>query len=407
MSSVIDVRKLSICAALVLFLGSAVRAAGQEGYFLLPADIVDSFFPVSEHFMIPDRGSVEPILKRAEDYEKTGNFRQAARYYGLAYTKTRDSNAGPYILFKQAILQEREGESVRLLEEILLRHMDFPFSDAVRFELARRCYIGGDFPNAETRLQEILENESGVVPVFTPYVLTFLGILRREEGRYDEACVSFKASVDLLAEQVNEEKSRFIVKNYLELSHCLLLQDNWEESCDLLRRIIGSATDPLVLQEAYMLLAEGYRTHNDPASERSVYGSLLADFPDSVYASRARTRIEEIGAYDTAPMESIGIFDPSVQEGTYRYGLSSETPRSKGGFCVQIGSFTLEGNAQNLIDVLKTKGFSSYVVETDFEGKRVFRVRVGVFDTVEAAHEAKQRLESEGYGGFIVQERSQ
>jgi hypothetical protein len=30
-----------------------------------------------------------------------------------------------------------------------------------------------------------------------------------------------------------------------------------------------------------------------------------------------------------------------------------------------------------------------------------------VFDTVEAAHEAKQRLESEGYGGFIVQERSQ
>ncbi len=402
-----DVKKISICVALVLFLVPAIHAAGQEEYFLLPPDIMQSYFPVSENFMIPDRDQIEQILKRAEDYVRLKNFRQADRYYGLAYTKTRDSNAGPYILFTQAFLKERAEESVRLLEEILSRHADFPFSDAVRFELARRYYIGGDFTNAELRLQEILEHEAGSVPVFTPYVHTFLGILRQEEERYDEACVFLEAAVDLLAEQASEEKSRYIVRNYLELSRCLLLQGKWEESRDLLRRIIGSATESLLLQEAHMLLAEGHRTHNEPASERSVYGSLLASFPESLYAPRARARIEELGEHDTATSETIGIFDPSVPEGTYRYGLSSETPHRKGGFCVQIGSFTIEGNATNLIDVLKTKGFSSYAVETDFEGKRIFRVRVGVYDTVEAAQEAKRGLESEGYGGFVVQERPQ
>ena len=402
-----DVKKISIYAALVFFLVTAAHAAGQEGYFLLPADIVQSYFPVSENFMIPDRDRVEQILKRAEDYERLKNFRQADRYYGLAYTKARDSNAGPYILFKRAFLKERAEESVRLLEEILSRHTDFPFLDAVRFEIARRYYISDDFKNAELRLQEILENETGGVLVFTPYVYTFLGILRQEEERYGEACVFLETAVDLLAEQANEEKSRFIVKNYLELSRCLLLQGKWEESRDLLRRIIGSATGPLLLQEAHMLLAESHRTHNDQASERSVYGSLLSSFPESLYAPRARDRIEELGEHDTATSQTIGIFDPSVPEGTYRYGLSSETPHRKGGFSVQIGSFTIEGNATNIIDILKAKGFGSYVVETDFEGKRVFRVRVGVYDTVEAAQEAKRGLESEGYGGFVVQERPQ
>ncbi|MBN2325193.1 MAG: SPOR domain-containing protein [Spirochaetes bacterium] len=403
-----DVRKLIICAALLFILFPAVHAAWGEVYFLLPPDIVESFFPVSEHYMIPDRDRVEPILKRAEDYERMGNFRQAARYYGLAYTKTRDSNAGPYILFKQAILQERADESVRLLEEILVRHTDFPCCDAVRFELARRHYIGGDFKKAETRLLEILENEAGTVPVFTPYVHTFIGILKREEGRYHEACVSYEEAVGLLAQQATEEKSRFIVKNYLEMSRCLLLQDRWGESLDLLRRIIGSASEPLVLEEAHILLAGGYKAHDDPASERSVLVLFLADFPDSVYASRARSRVGELGAYDTPQQsETIGIFDPSVPQGAYRYGQPSETTQKGEGFGVQIGSFTMEGNAQNLIDVLKGKGFCSYIVETEFEGKRVFRVRVGVFDTVEEAKEAKQGLESEGYVGFIVQERSQ
>ena len=76
-----------------------------------------------------------------------------------------------------------------------------------------------------------------------------------------------------------------------------------------------------------------------------------------------------------------------------------EQPRAK--------STRQQAAEQRKIDALEAKEFGSYIVETDFEGKRVFRVRVGVYDTVEAAQEAKSGLESEGYGGFIVQERPQ
>ena len=78
---------------------------------------------------------------------------------------------------------------------------------------------------------------------------------------------------------------------------------------------------------------------------------------------------------------------------------------AQGKFSIQIGSFSIEANAQNLVGILVGGGYGAFIVETALEQKRLFRVRVGRYGTVEEAREAKSKLESLGYSGFIVEEQ--
>lgn len=396
---------------LLLFfpLAAAWLVAHDSGYFLLPDEIFSSYFPASEAYMIPEEEIVSGILQRAQSYEEKKNYRQAVRYYGYAYTRARDSKAAPFIRFKQASLTERSSESIDMLLEILDRYPDFPHADAARFDLARLHYMRGEYTESLESLRKIIESEASGPPVFTPYVYTFTGILHQKEGRYEEAQRVHNEAIGLLASVDDDKKSSSIVANYLEISRCLLAQYEWDRAEDLLRRIIGTAKKPLVRQEAYILLAESYSGSDKRTRAHMTYQELIDKFPGSVFVPKAKKHLLELGQGDgkdpAGPVQELGYHDPAILDGRYSYGTVTEAAPSQGRFSIQIGSFSISENAQNLIAILEDRGYGAFILETDLEEKRLFRVRVGGYDTIEDAQEAKQKLESLGYSGFIVEEQ--
>jgi tetratricopeptide (TPR) repeat protein len=375
-------------------------------YFLLPDDIVQSYFPISEQYTIPEDNRVSQVLDRAKRFEEEGNHRQASRYYEFAYIRAQDSKAAPYILFKQSYLLENLDESIKVLKEIRGRYPDFPYNDAVLWELARRYYFKSDYDGCITTLKEILDDESGGAEIFTPYVFSFMGIAQQAMSRYDDAIEAHLMAIDRLALHADEAKRHYIVSNYLEVSRSYMKKGEYDRASDLLRRIIGSWEEPMIKQEAYILLAQTFEQSGMVENAYQAYSQLLDLYPESIYRDKAKQRLGEIKSDEKSPGEEVrlDIYDRRIPEGSYSFGEAIEIT-AEGGFFVQIGSFSIEKNASNLVTVLNEQGFLSLVEEAVLGQNRTFRVWVGPLATLEKAKETLKELEDLGYKGFIVRER--
>ncbi|MDT8440402.1 MAG: septal ring lytic transglycosylase RlpA family protein [Desulfuromonadales bacterium] len=105
----------------------------------------------------------------------------------------------------------------------------------------------------------------------------------------------------------------------------------------------------------------------------------------------------------TAPVRvvALGYRDGSGKNVTYRKPVSYRP----GPFLVQVGAFTVRDNAVRLAAELQGRFGQSRVVEGWVNGRRFYRVRVGMFTAIEGAEQALLQLERDGYGsGFVVAE---
>lgn len=75
----------------------------------------------------------------------------------------------------------------------------------------------------------------------------------------------------------------------------------------------------------------------------------------------------------------------------------------KGPFTVQIASFSKRFNAVQLVKDLKHRynSLEPYVFETDLDGDRLYRVRVGKFKTREEAEGFAEKLVDDGYSTMV------
>jgi hypothetical protein len=84
---------------------------------------------------------------------------------------------------------------------------------------------------------------------------------------------------------------------------------------------------------------------------------------------------------------------------------SSEAPEA-GKWRVQLGVFTQQRSAQDLIDQLRAKGHEAKFDKSQNEGAFVFKVWVGNFATKEDAMQAVTELQTDGFEkGFAVENR--
>jgi tetratricopeptide (TPR) repeat protein len=394
--------KLFLFAAFIV----AVYLPLSAQYFMLPDDIVQSYFPPSAQYTIPEDKRVSQIVDRAKSLEEAGNYRQASRYYEYAYNRAQDSNAAPYIRFKQCYLLENLQDSIKLLKEIVQRYPDFSYIDAVRWELARRYYLNSNYEECISALKAILDNESGGAEVFTPYVFGFMGIARQAMKKYDEAIEAHLMAIERLAQYEDETKRPFIVRNYLEIARSYLEKNEYDRASDLLRRIIGTGEDPTIKQEAYILLAETYAQKGEAENAHRAYSQLLEHYPASLYSVEAKRSLAGLGVDEKSLGDAprLDIYDRRILEGSYTYGEETKTDH-EAGFFVQVGSFGIESNAENLVAVLKDRGFSAAVEEAVLEQKQTFRVWVGPFATLAEARETLKLLDEQGYEGYVVSEK--
>ena len=105
----------------------------------------------------------------------------------------------------------------------------------------------------------------------------------------------------------------------------------------------------------------------------------------------------------TAPVsiEALGYRDKTESGSAPHY--SQPASYEVGPFMVQVGAFTVKGNAYRLAEKLKGQFGSSSVAEGWVNGQKFFRVRVGLYDSMELAEDALRQFEINGYrNSFIV-----
>jgi tetratricopeptide (TPR) repeat protein len=383
-------------------------AAQVYNRFLLPPDIAHLYFPDGQNYLIPEGDNTAIVIGRARDFEMKKNYRQATRYYSIAYQRAKGTRAAPYIRFKQCSLEDSISSSIRCLTELINDYPDFPLINGVRFELAFRHYIGENYDDAMKFLGEIEENESGQTVIFTPYSHTFSGIIKARQGRYDDALFYFEHALDGLR-LGGVYTSEDYIKIYIEISKTLISLEKLGQAQDLLLRIYGTADSPILRAEALYQLAVAFGLDEQPQKASAAYLEISSKYPSSPFTPKA---IKALNGLDQNGLTAVlGVYDETILSGTYMYGApeilipeSPDTLSQSSGFLIQIGAFTEESNAQELIRSLEEKGFPAFFIGTGVEGNQLFKVRVGFYPSREEAEEVLQNLTAMGFSGFIVEE---
>ncbi|HTM23376.1 MAG TPA: SPOR domain-containing protein [Kofleriaceae bacterium] len=74
---------------------------------------------------------------------------------------------------------------------------------------------------------------------------------------------------------------------------------------------------------------------------------------------------------------------------------ADEQPQPKKKFALQISSFRDKPDADAMVKSLTQAGYSPYITEAEVEGKGTwYRVRIGTYETYDAANEAKDKFEA-------------
>jgi rare lipoprotein A len=94
-----------------------------------------------------------------------------------------------------------------------------------------------------------------------------------------------------------------------------------------------------------------------------------------------------------------------IEEGLAKVRIEVlEIPRSyRGGrYTLQFGAFAERDNARKLADKLESKGYRPDIEETNVHGDTLYRVRLGLFNSIEGAQSLEREFSSTGITCFIV-----
>lgn len=80
----------------------------------------------------------------------------------------------------------------------------------------------------------------------------------------------------------------------------------------------------------------------------------------------------------------------------------AEKKTEKPKFTLQLSSFQDKAEALAYFDAMKSAGYQPYMTEGAVDGKQYFRVRIGSYQTIEAANEARSELQKTANRSSIV-----
>jgi tetratricopeptide (TPR) repeat protein len=396
-----------ISSFLTFFLNIAYSANEEEPYFLLPPEIYESYLPSGKSYLIPEDEKTASLLKRARIFEEKHNYRQASKYYLLASRKTKNRAAIPFLLFKYCTLQDDIDASIECLESIVNDYSDFPLIQGVWFEIALRQFGSRRWEAALKSLEEIEKFEGEKNRVFTPYVYTFMGIIKSIKGEYNEALNSYVNSLLLLSSMHDERRVGSIMRNYIEIARCLIELGRYGDAKALLVRIYGTSSLPVLQAETLLLLGEVCEREGEIIPASAAYSRVIEDYPDTLQSLKASGSLGRLGKSKTeyAGYPISGLYDSRLLLGVYGTGVSgTDIVDSKFGYTIQVGSFSLEQNALKLVEELKKRGFPAYSTKANIGGRDVFRVRVGSYRNMREAEPLKKELENLGYKALVLKE---
>ena len=118
------------------------------------------------------------------------------------------------------------------------------------------------------------------------------------------------------------------------------------------------------------------------------------------------TNIEEASESDSDFEDSLKKLESSIESRLRKESTSEEGSQPATDWVVQVGSFSSEENANQLILKLNEQAFDAFVIEREKDQSESFRVRVGPFDKKNEALKALSLIKEKfGLVGFLVKIR--
>jgi tetratricopeptide (TPR) repeat protein len=325
--------------------------------------------------------AAHPALKRAEEFFRHGDYERARR--AAADTTSMDRSSLAAALFMLARTETDYVKAEALLRRVMASG-DGIAADRARLELSTMRYATGDYAGALELLSEkkVLgsERDAGKAAYFT-------ALCRRQLGDNARAGAEFAAIT-------NGEYSSWSALARAEID---AQEGRLAEAIGKYEGVVRAHRNPIALfRLAECLERAGER---DKAVDR--YRSLIDEFPRSFEAPRASEKIGLLAAPKAKGKDE-------KQAGG---GESGGSPAKKGAepagaenrFTIQFGSFGTKANALAVSGRLEGLFRGVRVERFEIEGRVMHRVRVGIYESREAAAKdvarAKERL---GLAGEIV-----
>lgn len=273
--------------------------------------------------------------------------------------------------FLRAMLLEEGDAHVAALEDYLRLFQRGRFRRQITLALARYRYVQGEYAEAENLLS-----------VFSPGVekdfigrqgLVQRGLAQLARGDAAGALQFLRSAEGDLADSPQEEAY------YYAISQAALRASKPAEATEALRRLLERHAKGDYAPQALYSMALSLETVGRAADAAGIFRQVMARYPNSYEATRARDRGIRLGPGSPAPL-ALG-----------------------GGFAVQVGAFSRRDLAEALARDLKLAGVEEVSVKQGNEAPPVYRVRAGAYATRDEARALGERLRRErGFSYTVV-----
>lgn len=176
---------------------------------------------------------------------------------------------------------------------------------------------------------------------------------------------------------------------YYILGLSYLKDGNYLRASDIFEIIISEFTNSQLKDQAKMGIGDTYFLRGDLAKAEDIYRKLLDGNQKTNLASQIYYRLSQI-SFQKGNIEEGREYADKFKQPALINPIDFYT--------VQVGCFTSNKNAQNMVKRLDGKSFSAYLEEfNDPAGLKLYRVRVGKLKSRKEAVELEGKLSQEGF----------
>jgi len=180
--------------------------------------------------------------------------------------------------------------------------------------------------------------------------------------------------------------------------------DNPEEGRQALDRLIAGYSGGQWRAQALLALGQSWEEAGRDDEALKAYETLLDGAGSGSYFPQAALKLGRVQMRLGLWQEGRSSLNTLVQRAPQSpEAAAARDLLGQGNFyyCVQVGSFSAEPNAERLAGELKRRGYSPEIVRGTLEGKTFYRVRVGRFPGKQEAEAELKRLREEGFPGKV------
>jgi len=179
---------------------------------------------------------------------------------------------------------------------------------------------------------------------------------------------------------------------------------NYLRASDIFEIILKEFKESNFKEEAKLGLGDTYLLRGDFSRAEDYYKDLLNSNPDTKLKAQLYYRLSQVGFKkgDTAGgkeyLDKLKNEFPQNPDLISNKDLCSLANYSSGiYYTVQVGCFSSENNAKNLVQKLIQSGYPAYIEEATLSGQPSYRVRVGKSPLRQEILNLEQKLSGEGY----------